>query len=283
MQKDAQVKRKATRFTSYNSGYDSGDGEGNFHMRDLLRFLVVDIILLIVVKLFMWLGFFATPSQYVLAILGSKVLLFVYLIWLVRAHRDAWPDTGAASIGRWWAWPLCLLLYIACYPLLVHVDRLNNELLYVVKGLLGFAHIPHPQDVVVLIFEDIVAMPVRITLVAFSVLIGPFMEELAFRGMGLDAAWRSWGTFWAVLFTSLMFGVYHFSLDLMIPLVLLGIVFCLVRIISRSLWCSVLIHSLHNAIALSIVAYNAGLLDSLNIPDLLEKYGVPGLLKSLGL
>lgn len=283
MQKEPQVKRKATRFTSYDSGYGFGDEEGNFHFRDLLRFLVVDVILLAAIRLFLWLGFFQTPNQYVLAILGSKVLLFMYLMWLVRTHREAWPDTGAAGIGRWWAWPLCLALYAACYPLLVIFDRLNNDLLFIVKGLLGYVHAPQPQDVVVLIFEDIVAMPVRITLVVFSILIGPFMEELAFRGMGMDAAWRRWGTFWAVVFTSFMFGVYHFSLDLLLPLVLLGILFALVRIFSRSLWCSFLVHSLHNAIALGIVAYNAGMLDFLDIPARLERYGVLDIVKFLGL
>lgn len=242
---------------------DGGDEPGKgFQVRDLLRFFAVDIIILFLSKLFLLLGWFASPGAYVLAILAGKAILLCYLAWLVRNRENAWPETGAASAGRWWGWLLSLGLYAGCYPLLLWADRLNIGLLRSLYASFGMIFVPTPQTVVILIFEDLLANPTRLVLVAFVVLVGPFMEELAFRGLGLDAFGRTGGAARAVFWTSLLFGLYHFSLQALIPLSILGAIFAAARLLTRSLWGAVAVHCLHNSLTLAITARELGWLDA---------------------
>jgi membrane protease YdiL (CAAX protease family) len=232
--------------------------ERGFMARDLIRFLAVDIIIVFCLRLLLWLGFFSGPDSYVLTILASKLALFAYLVWLVKEHRDAWAATGIRSAGKWWAWPASLGLYVVGYPLMVGVTGLSHKLMAWLYSLAGWVYVPEAQDVMLLIFENIVNAPVRAILVLFAVLGGPFMEELAFRGMGYDGFRRAGGAVSALIWTSVLFGLYHFSLPQLLPLVFLGALFGAVRILSRSLWCSIAIHCLHNGLVLFLAAREMG-------------------------
>lgn len=247
----------------YTQDADENDQNHGFLVRDLIRFFIVDIILIIATRLMLGLGVITRPDAHVAVILIGKLVLFFYLIWLVRDRRDAWPATGATSAGKWWGWPASLGLYAVAYPLVIYVDRFNRIAMEKVYAWLGHVYEPAPQDVMLLIFENILDLPVRLLLISFVVLIGPFMEELAFHGMGLDAYKRTVGLFWAVVITSVLFGAYHFSLDLLIPLTFLGLVFGLARVLSHSLWCAVMVHCLHNGLTLAIMANQLGLFGKL--------------------
>lgn len=242
---------------------EDGTTREGFLIRDLLRFIVVDIILILTLRLLLGLGVFNVLDHYVLSVLGSKVILFAYLMWLIRERRDAWPETGGDTAGVWWAWPASLVLYAGCYPFMIWADRLNNHILTTVYPWFGWTYEPTPQEIMNLIFLDIVDSPVRMTLVFFTVFAGPFMEELAFRGVGLDAFRRRMNVAWAVVMTSALFGMFHFSLQTLLPLTLMGAIFAAVRFMSRSLWCSVFIHSMHNALVLAIMGYNLGFWEKL--------------------
>lgn len=237
---------------------DTESPANGFKVRDMLRFFAVDIILILSLRLLLDLGIFPSLNSYVLGILASKMLLLGYLFWLIHCCRDAWPETGVSRFGRWWAWPVAVFMYAGFYPILVHVTRLNHSLMEKLYAWFGWVYTPEPQDVMVLIFEDILANPIRLTLVVFAALVGPFMEELAFRGLGLDAFKRSRGLLWALFWTSLLFGMYHFTLSLLLPLSLLGLLFGIVRALSGGLWCAVFIHVLHNCLALLIMAHEVG-------------------------
>ncbi len=240
-----------------------GQEENNpgFFVRDILRFFAVDLIITASVKLLLFLGFFPAIDSYVVAILGGKVILFVYLVWLVRDRRAAWPATGAVTLGRWWAWPASIIMYFVFVPLYPFIERANAYLLTRAYAALGRVFVPEVQDAIALIFGDALAAPARVALIAFAVLIGPFMEELAFRGVGLNAYRRGSGAVWAVVWTSLLFGLYHFSLQLVIPLGMLGAVFALARLMSGSLWCAFMVHVLHNFLALALDAKKIGIID----------------------
>ena len=260
MQLSDQVKEKAAAGTFHIR--KGGDGEeSGFRTRDIYRFFAVDVIIVIILKLLLGLGFFPTLDAHVLAVLAGRVILFCYLAWLIRERRNAWREAGGATAGRGWAWPLSLAVYAAGYPLILWADRLNIALLRQIHASFGEVFVPTPQNIITLIFEDILASPIRAILVAFTVLIGPFMEELAFRGMGLDAFRRSAGPVRAIFWTSLLFGLYHFSLQMLIPLSLLGAIFAAARLLSRSLWCAVAVHSLHNCFTLAVTAHALGRLD----------------------
>jgi membrane protease YdiL (CAAX protease family) len=233
---------------------------GGFQMRDVLRFFVVDVIVTASLRLLELVGFFRTIDQHVVAILVSKILIFLYLIWLVRERRDAWAETGAATAGKIWAWPLAIGIYAAGYPLLLWFDALNIEWMTRLYALLGAAYEHRPQAVMILTFEDILSPPVRTALILMIVLVGPVLEELAFRGMMMDACRRGRSAAWAVAATGLLFGAYHFSLPFFLPLGALGMLFGLIRVVCGTLWCSILAHCAHNALTLLLMADRLGIL-----------------------
>lgn len=250
-------------YTLKNDKSDEAARPAGFLVRDVIRFFIVDLIVTISLKLLEGIGFFQSIDGHILAILGSKISIFLYVIWLARDRRAAWPETGATTAGKWWAWPLSLALYAAAYPVMLYAGEYNRHLMNQLYQWLGWVYEYQPQVVLILTFEDILSMPVRLTLIFFIVLAGPFLEELTFRGMALDAYRRSRGVAWAVLWTSVLFSLYHFNLSLFLPLTVLGAVFAFARLVSRSLWCSVTVHCLHNAFTLLVLAKEFGVLDQM--------------------
>lgn len=268
-----EVKQKATRYTTWGQD-DEPDDSGGFLVRDIVRFFIVALIAMAAIRLLLERGGFSSVNTYVFTILASKVILLGYLSWLIRARGDAWPETGATTIGRWWVWPLAVLAFGFCYLFMIQLNRENVKLMAWLYDWLGMTYRIEPQVVLVLIAEDILNAPTRMALVLFTVVIGPFTEELAFRGVGMDALWRRWGTVAAVVITSVLFAVFHFSVEMLLPMTALGLFFALVRIFSRSLWCPVFIHCLYNGLTLGIVAYQAGALDDTGWKDrLVELFG----------
>lgn len=76
------------------------------------------------------------------------------------------------------------------------------------------------------------------------IVIGPLIEELVFRGVGLAGYSRSYPVWFAVVITSIGFSVLHGSWS---PYhFFMGICFCLIRLRTRSLYCAVVFHGLHN-------------------------------------
>lgn len=229
-------------------------------MRDVARFFVVDVIVTASLRLLELIGFFSSIDQHVTAILVSKIVIFLYLIWLIRERRGAWRETGAATAGRWRAWPLALALYAAGYYVVAFADSVNIGLMTRLYAALGLVYEHRPQVVMILTFEDILSPPVRAALIFTIVLAGPVLEELAFRGMMMDAYRRGHSAAWSIVATGVLFGAYHFSLPFLLPLSVLGMLFGLVRVWCGTLWCAVLAHCVHNALTLLLVADGLGVL-----------------------
>lgn len=264
MQIDNYVKEKALASHDRNLFDSEHVAPRGFLGRDIIRFLAVDVILVLCLKLLIGLGVFSSVNMYIITILASKLLLLFYLLWLVQSRSRGWLATGSGSVGRWWGWPVALILYAAAYPVLLWLSRANDRIMALVYSLAGWQYAPQPQDVVALIFNDsgLIADSLRLVLVGFAVLIGPWMEELAFRGVGLDGFRKGGGLFSAVIWVGILFGMYHFSLNLLLPLSALGILFGVMRVISGSLWCSTFCHCLHNSLALAVTSYELGWLDN---------------------
>lgn len=232
----------------------AGNADRGFQIRDMVRFFAVDLVIVAAINLFFLLQLFPSQNVYILSVLAGKVVLFSYLVVLIRNRREAWPETGIATAGRWWGWLLAIGIYAAAYPLFLWANRLNVLFMQQVYGMFGWRYVPTVQDAVFIIFEDMAAPAIRLVMVAFALLIGPFMEEVAFRGMGYDAFRRTGGAVSALLWTSFLFGLYHFSLQTLFPLTLLGGVFVLARMLSGSLWCAVFVHVMHNTLTLALTA-----------------------------
>lgn len=89
---------------------------------------------------------------------------------------------------------------------------------------------------------------VPFNLVMLAVIPG-LCEELLFRGYAQRQFERAGGAFWGVFASGVLFGCYHLRPSQLAPLVVLG--FYLAYLVWRtgSLWPAILVHMLHNAIA----------------------------------
>jgi membrane protease YdiL (CAAX protease family) len=89
--------------------------------------------------------------------------------------------------------------------------------------------------------------------VGVAVLVGPFAEELFFRGVGTRVLGFLGGTA-AIIGTALVFGLVHGLVVALPALVFFGVGLAWVRLRSGSIWPSVLAHSAYNGLGLAILA-----------------------------
>jgi membrane protease YdiL (CAAX protease family) len=84
------------------------------------------------------------------------------------------------------------------------------------------------------------------------ILIGPFAEELFFRGLGVRVL-VPYGALLAILSTGILFGLVHGLLGALPPLVLFGIGLAWVRLRSASVWPSFIGHAAYNGLGILIL------------------------------
>lgn len=96
------------------------------------------------------------------------------------------------------------------------------------------------------------------------VLVAPLAEELFFRGFCFRAVRNRFGFLGAAVSVSTVFGALHYTgpdtLALIPPLIFLGVLFCWLYERTGSLWPSVLMHLLNNALAFGATADTRGAL-----------------------
>jgi membrane protease YdiL (CAAX protease family) len=102
-------------------------------------------------------------------------------------------------------------------------------------------------------FDQFFASPRDAYLIAiFAVTLGPFMEELFFRGLLYPVLARRLGIFWAVLLTALPFALMHmfqygYAWGVVLLIFIMGVVVTVVRAVTGSVASSFLVHVGYNA------------------------------------
>ena len=76
---------------------------------------------------------------------------------------------------------------------------------------------------------------------------GPFCEEFVFRGMIFRGYKKSGSTFWAILLSSLLFGLMHMNINQAIYAFAIGILLALLVEATGSLWGSIFCHMVFNS------------------------------------
>jgi uncharacterized protein len=79
-----------------------------------------------------------------------------------------------------------------------------------------------------------------------------FCEEFLFRGYIQRQAERSWGIIAGILFSGIVFGLYHLRLTQALPLSVLGIYLAYLTWRTGSLWPAIIVHFANNAIAVIV-------------------------------
>jgi membrane protease YdiL (CAAX protease family) len=94
--------------------------------------------------------------------------------------------------------------------------------------------------------------------IAMVVAVGPFVEELVFRGMVLSVATDRFGVGRGVVASALLFALSHVTLWAFLPLAVLGVILGYLRVTRGSIWPSIALHALYNAMAVVAAFYVAG-------------------------
>ena len=98
--------------------------------------------------------------------------------------------------------------------------------------------------------------------VVVLVLLGPFAEELFFRGLGVRVL-MLYGGLVAILVTGVIFGLVHGLLGALPPLVLFGIGLAWVRLRSASVWPAFIGHAAYNGLGILVLvlSWSVGVTD----------------------
>lgn len=175
-------------------------------------------------------------SQYVI-----DLSVVVYLLLLVEGKYHA----GFLPAIRWnWpnrAWALLLL----GFTMLLVLSFLENLL-------------PMPKDTP---FDKLFQRPRDAYLLAIiAVSLGPFVEELFFRGFFYPVLARRWGVAWAIFLTALPFALMHlpqygYAWGALLVIFIVGVVCGTVRAVTKSVGASFLVHAGYNGAQMLIAIF----------------------------
>jgi uncharacterized protein len=129
--------------------------------------------------------------------------------------------------------------YVAAVPILVAVLAIVALVVNITK------YVPQQQPVVELFLKE-ENQPFLVYTSVFTAIIGPFIEELFFRGFMYNAFKKRIGIFWAMLVTSAVFASLHTNIVGFAPILVLGFVLAYVYERTGTLVSSITIHMLHN-------------------------------------
>ena len=87
-------------------------------------------------------------------------------------------------------------------------------------------------------------------MITYAVLGAPFFEEIIFRGFVYTTIRKHWGITSGLIVTSIIFSLFHMNFLQFFYIFGLGIALAIVYEATSSLWFSILLHSLNNAVAL---------------------------------
>jgi uncharacterized protein len=151
-------------------------------------------------------------------------------------------------IGQTLFWVVVLILLIfgvnLLYSYLISVLNLNVQ----------------TNDQLILQESKVAPLTTYATLFA-AVIIAPFCEEVFFRGFVFPGLRRGMAVGWAILLSSLLFGIAHADPGSFPVLFVIGIALAILRWRSLSLWPCILLHTLNNGIAaLAIVLAMQGVI-----------------------
>jgi uncharacterized protein len=189
------------------------------------------------------------------AVLLSAAGLFFYLkILPAQVQKTIW---GAFAFKGWKArlqdFFIACVTWVLSYPLVVAVGQFVG-----ITVLLLYKNV-EPQQVAVQQIK-LASHSQLAALILCVVLIVPVVEELLFRGFLQNWLKESMKTKYAILLTSLIFSMFHFSpsqevgnIELIVSLFVLSCFLGFIYERQKSLWASISMHGLFNAISIVLI------------------------------
>ncbi len=84
------------------------------------------------------------------------------------------------------------------------------------------------------------------------------LEELLCRGVIFEVIRKRWGIKRTILFSSLFFGLIHLDIATAIVAVVAGMIFGVLYVRTSSLYATIIIHSINNAMAFALICFGVG-------------------------
>lgn len=84
------------------------------------------------------------------------------------------------------------------------------------------------------------------------------LEELLCRGLIFEVLHKRWGVKTSILFSSLFFGLIHFDMATAIVAIVAGLIFGVMYVRTSSLYTTIIIHSVNNALAFAMICFGVG-------------------------
>lgn len=171
----------------------------------------------------------------------AQGVILVGTVWLltVRKYRLGWAQVGlrkfSLRVGCAWAAALFIASYFA------------RAIYVAIATALGF-HFGVQQ---ILTRLDVEGVGFLLTLFVGSI-VAPLAEEIFFRGFLYGGLRARLGVRWAIVVTSLFFAALHFSFEVLIPILVLGIFLAILYELTGSLYPGMILHVSNNLIALIV-------------------------------
>lgn len=185
----------------------------------------------------------------------NLILAFVLLVRMFHSGR-----LKALGLKRH---SLTTLLYapVAGYVLVLAIHFLLN-MTGLFQWIEDVTHAPAEQSIVSVLRQSS-DLPLIMVICFSAAIAAPLVEELVFRGYLYPIMKKYTGAWFALVSTSLLFGIIHVSLVPLIPLAIFGAVLVLLYEYTGSIWTSIIAHCMFNTATLVNILY----------PGLLLPYG----------
>lgn len=198
-------------------------------------------------------GIFFYEEQIPLVRLATTILIYTILGVLIALINQrcggAWTDRYGMGFKQLKKLLFPPLFYLAFLPLLIVTANAWHLLLQQVTGLEI-----ELQDVAQAVTQE--PSWLRTLYILTAVFAAPLFEEVLFRGMLFPYLVKYTGLAKGTLLVSLSFAVMHFHPPSFVPLLLFSAILCLAYWRTGSLWVSIGIHAIHNAV--TILALHSG-------------------------
>ena len=189
----------------------------------------------------------AVSNTILTAVVYALTLLIVIgAPWLVRKIRTTKAELG---LTRWPSW-MDILLAPAGFLVYIVLSWLFGN---VADAIIPWYDATEVQDTG---FSGLTQNYQYLLAFVSLVVLAPVAEELLFRGYLFGKLKKHVPAWIAVVVASIAFGVAHASWTVGVDVFALGLVLCTLRLVSGSIWSSVLLHGLKNGIAFYLVFIN---------------------------
>ncbi|MEI6228953.1 MAG: type II CAAX endopeptidase family protein [Candidatus Saccharibacteria bacterium] len=189
-----------------------------------------------------------TALAYIIAL-----ALIILVPWWVKKKKTTLEDVSLDRLPNWteiWVTPAGFVVYLIISGLLMwlatsYLPGFDSSQVQET----GFKNLNQNYEFVLAFLALVVAVPVA--------------EEVLFRGYLFGKLKKIVPVWLAIAVTSLVFGVLHGNLNVIIDTVALSVVLCVLRQITGTIWPSILLHMLKNGIAFYFLFINTSFLTTM--------------------